>query len=47
MNISLKEIMCTTIDEYGNIVRKDRFEKSFDNLDTYLANFSKPLRLLY
>jgi len=24
----------------GNIVRKDKFENSFDNLDKYLSNFS-------
>jgi hypothetical protein len=40
MDISIKEIVCTTIDEHGNIVRKDKFENSFDNLDKYLSNFS-------
>jgi len=25
MDISIKEIVCTTIDEHGNIVRKDKF----------------------
>jgi hypothetical protein len=41
MGISIKDIVCTTIDEDGNIVRKDRFENSFDNLDVYLSNFSE------
>jgi len=40
MDISIKEIVCTTIDEYGNIVRKDNFEKRFDNIDKYPSNFS-------
>ena len=40
MDISIKEIVCTTIDEHGNIVRKDKFENRFDNLDKYLSNFS-------
>ncbi len=37
MDISIKEIVCTTIDENGRIVRKDRFEK----LDEFLRNFSE------
>ena len=37
MDISIKEIVCTIIDENGNIVRKDRFEK----LDEFLRNFSE------
>jgi len=41
MDISIKGIECTTIDEYGNIVRKDRFENRFDNIDRYLSNFSQ------
>ena len=40
MDISIKEIVFTTIDEYGNIVRKDKFENRFDNIDKYLSNFS-------
>jgi len=40
MDISIKEIVCTTIDEYCNIVRKDKFENRFDNIDKYLSNFS-------
>jgi hypothetical protein len=40
MDISIKEIVCTTIDEHGNIVRKDKFENRFDNIDKYLRNFS-------
>jgi hypothetical protein len=37
MDISIREIVCTTIDENGRIVRKDRFEK----LDEFLRNFSE------
>jgi len=40
MDISIKEIVCNKIDEYCNIVRKDKFENSFDNIDKYLSNFS-------
>jgi len=40
MDISIKEIVCTTIDEYGNIVRNYKFENRFDNIDKYLSNFS-------
>jgi hypothetical protein len=40
MDISIKEIVCTTIDKYGNIIRKDKFENRFDNIDKYLSNFS-------
>jgi len=40
MDISIKEIVCTTIDEHGNIVRKDKFGNRFDNIDKYLSNFS-------
>ena len=40
MDISIKEIVCNKIDEYGNIVRKDKFENRFDNIDKYLSNFS-------
>ena len=40
MDISIKEIVCTTIDEHGNIVGKDKFENRFDNIDKYLSNFS-------
>jgi len=39
MDISIKEIVCTTIDEYGNIVRKDKFGNRFDNIYKYLSNF--------
>ena len=41
MDISIKEIVWTKIDEYGNIVRKDMFENRFDNIDKYLSNFSQ------
>jgi len=40
MDISIKEIVCNKIDEYCNIVRKDKSENRFDNLDKYLSNFS-------
>ena len=40
MDIPIKGIVCTTIDEHGNIVRKDKFENRFDNLDKCLSNFS-------
>ena len=40
MDISIKESVCTTIDEYCNIVRKDKFENRFDNIYKYLSNFS-------
>ncbi len=41
MDISIKEIVCTTIDENGRIVRKDRFENGFEKLDEFLSNFSE------
>jgi len=33
------------IDEYGNIVRKDKFGNRFDNIDKYLSNFSHRIAL--
>ena len=41
MDISTKEIVCTTIGENGKIVRKDRVENSFEKLDEFLRNFSE------
>ena len=41
MDISIKEIVCTTIDENGRIVRKDTFENRFEKLDEFLRNFSE------
>ena len=41
MDIHSKIIVCTTLDENGNVVRKDRFEKSFENLEEYLSVFQK------
>ena len=40
MDISIKEIVCTTIDEKGNVIRKEKFENTFENLDAFLKNFS-------
>ena len=40
MDISTKDIVCTTIGEDGNVVRKDKFENRFDELEKYLRNFS-------
>jgi transposase len=40
MDISTKSIVCTTLDENGNIVRKDSIENSFDKLGEFLGNFS-------
>ncbi len=40
MDISTKDIVCTTIGEDGNVVRKDKFENRFDELEKYLGNFS-------
>ena len=37
--ISAKSIVCITLDENGNIVRKDSFENSFDKLQEYLSQF--------
>ena len=34
MDISAKSIVCTTLDENGNIVRKDSIEKAFRILQT-------------
>lgn len=39
MDISIKEIMCTTIDENGKLVRKDRLESSPEKLDEFIKNF--------
>ena len=41
MDIQSKIIVCTTLDENGNVVRKDRFENSFKNLEEYLSVFRK------
>ena len=41
MDISIKEIVCNTIDENGKIIRKDTFENSFEKLDEFLRNFSE------
>jgi len=41
MDISIKDIVCTTIDECGNIIRKDKFGNRFDNIDKYFSNFSQ------
>ena len=41
MDIHSKIIVCTTLDENGNVVRKDRFEYSFENLEAYLSAFRK------
>jgi len=41
MDISIKEIVCTTIDENGRIVRKGTFENRFEKLDEFLSNFSE------
>ncbi len=41
MDISIKEIVCTTIDENGRIVRKDTLENRFEKLDEFLSNFSE------
>jgi transposase len=40
MNISIKEIVCTTIDEDGNIVRKDTLDNRFESIAEFLKNFS-------
>ncbi len=40
MDISTKEIVCTSLDEDGNVVRKDRFENRFEKMEEYLKNFS-------
>ena len=40
MDISTKSIVCTTLDENGNIVRKDNIENSFEKLDEFLDSFS-------
>ena len=40
MDISTKDIVCTTIGEDRNVVRKDKFENRFDELEKYLGNFS-------
>lgn len=39
MDISAKSIICTTLDENGNIVRKDSLENSFDKLGEFLDSF--------
>ena len=39
MDIHSKIIVCTTLDEDGEIVRKDSFENSFDKLQEYLSQF--------
>ena len=41
MDIHSKIIVCTTLDENGNVVRKDKFENSFENLEEYLSAFNK------
>lgn len=40
MDISVKEIVCTTLNEEGNVVRKDRIDNSFEDLGKFLENFS-------
>ena len=40
MDISTKSIVCTTLDENGNIVRKDNIENSFEKLGEFLDSFS-------
>ncbi|MEM3905981.1 MAG: hypothetical protein QXZ17_03795 [Nitrososphaerota archaeon] len=40
MDVSIKDIVTTTIGENGNIVRKDKFANRFDQLEKYLINFS-------
>ena len=40
MDISTKDIVCTTIGEDRNVLRKDKFENRFDELEKYLGNFS-------
>ena len=37
MDIHSKIIVCTTLDENGNVVRKDRFENSFEKLEVYIS----------
>ena len=41
MDIHSKIIVCTTLDENGNVVRKDRLENSFEKLEEYLSAFQK------
>ena len=41
MDIHSKIIGCTTLDENVNVVRKDRFENSFEKLEEYLSAFQK------
>ena len=43
MDISAKSIVCTTLDENGNIVRKHSIEKAFRILQTDLDIF--PMRV--
>ena len=40
MDISTKSIVCTTLDEDGNIVRKDNIENSFGKVGEFMDNFS-------
>ena len=40
MDISTKSIVCTTLDENGNIVRKDDIENSLEKLGEFLDSFS-------
>ncbi|MGC8506488.1 MAG: hypothetical protein ACP5NK_07280 [Thermoplasmata archaeon] len=39
MDIPVKEIVCTTIDEQGNALRKCRVENSFENRDALVKNY--------
>ena len=39
MDISTKNIVCTTLDENGNVVRKDDVANSFEKLGEFLDNF--------
>lgn len=39
IDIHSKIIECTTLDEDGKIVRKDRFENSFSALEKYISQF--------
>jgi hypothetical protein len=39
MDVSAKSIVCTTLDENGNTVRKDSIENSFEKLGGFLDRF--------
>ena len=40
MELSAKSIVCTTLNENGNTVKKDSIENSFEKLGEFLNNFS-------